>query len=149
MRKVTNMDRNIIDEKAERFNRRYRETQTILSGMTDAERSSVQTLHEMWRAGRTFEVGEIVARGDLLYKCLIAHTSQQTWAPEDAPSLWAKIMYKDGIRIIPEVIEAAQAFSAGELGWWGETLYRSLIAANVYTPEQYPAGWEAVDGVNY
>ena len=26
-------------------------------------------------------------------------------------------------------------------GWWNNNLYQSTIAANVYTPAQYPAGW--------
>lgn len=62
--------------------------------------------------------------------------------PSNAPSLWEDIAYKDGIRIIPETITAGLAFGLNELGWWGDTLYKSLIAANVYTPAQYPAGWE-------
>lgn len=31
---------------------------------------------------------------------------------------------------------------ARELGRWGDVKYRSLMDANVYTPEQYAAGWE-------
>ena len=61
--------------------------------------------------------------------------------PDNAPELWEDIAYRDGIRIIPEVITAGQAFSLGEKGWWGDVLYESLIAANTYTPEQYLAGW--------
>ena len=38
----------------------------------------------------------------------------------------------------------AQAFALDELGWWQEHVYRSTIAANVYTPDQYAAGWELV-----
>lgn len=30
------------------------------------------------------------------------------------------------------------------LGWWQEHVYRSTIAANVNTPDQYAAGWELV-----
>ena len=62
--------------------------------------------------------------------------------PDNAPSLWVDIAYRDGIRIIPETITAAQAFALDELGWWQEHVYRSMIAANVYTPDQYAAGWE-------
>lgn len=61
--------------------------------------------------------------------------------PDVAPALWEDIAYKDGIRIIPETITAGTAFSKDEQGWWKGTLYVSLIDANVYTPEQYPAGW--------
>ena len=62
--------------------------------------------------------------------------------PDNAPTLWTDIAYRDGIRIIPETITAAQAFSLDELGWWNGHIYRSTIAANVYTPAQYAAGWE-------
>ena len=41
-------------------------------------------------------------------------------------------------------ITAGTAFAKDECGWWGETLYKSLIDANVYTPDQYAAGWEVV-----
>ena len=64
--------------------------------------------------------------------------------PDNAPSLWVDIAYREGIRIIPETITAAQAFALDELGWWQEHVYRSTIAANVYTPDQYAAGWELV-----
>lgn len=64
--------------------------------------------------------------------------------PEEAPHLWENIAYREGYRIIPEVITAGTAFAKDELGWWGDKLYKSLIAANVYTPESYPAGWEVV-----
>lgn len=62
--------------------------------------------------------------------------------PDNAPALWEDIQYKDGYRIIPETITVTTAFSLDECGWWNDTLYRSLMNANVYTPDQYPAGWE-------
>ena len=62
--------------------------------------------------------------------------------PDHAPTLWVKIQYKDGARVIPDVITAAEAFALDELGWWDGAIYKSLIAANVYTPDAYPQGWE-------
>lgn len=62
--------------------------------------------------------------------------------PDAAPALWEDIAYRKGVRIIPATITAASAFRKDEQGWWGDALYRSLIDANVYTPDQYPAGWE-------
>ena len=64
--------------------------------------------------------------------------------PDNAPTLWEDIAYKQGYRIIPETITAGTAFAKDECGWWGDVLYKSLIDANVYTPAQYPAGWEVV-----
>lgn len=62
--------------------------------------------------------------------------------PDNAPTLWEDIEYKEGIRIIPEVITVGTAFSKDELGWWKNVLYISLINNNTWTPEQYPSGWE-------
>lgn len=62
--------------------------------------------------------------------------------PDNAPSLWEDIAYRDGFRIIPEVITATLAFKEGELGWWEDKLYRSKVNGNVYTPAVYPGNWE-------
>ena len=62
--------------------------------------------------------------------------------PDAAPTLWEDIDYRDGYRVIPATITAGTAFALDELGWWGDKLYKSKLAANVYTPEQYPAGGE-------
>lgn len=64
--------------------------------------------------------------------------------PDNAPTLWEDINYREGYRIIPETITVGTAFAKDELGWWGDELYKSLIEANVYTPAIYPAGWEKV-----
>lgn len=64
--------------------------------------------------------------------------------PDNAPTLWEDIAYKQGYRIIPETITAGTAFSNGEMGWWGDTLYKSVIDNNVWTPVAHAAGWEVV-----
>lgn len=64
--------------------------------------------------------------------------------PDNAPTLWEDISYREGYRIIPETITVGTAFAKDELGWWGDELYKSLIEANVHTPIVYPAGWEKV-----
>ena len=65
--------------------------------------------------------------------------------PDNAPTLWQDIAYRDGIRIIPAIITAGEAFAKGDLGWWNDAVYESLIEANVYTPDAYPAGWSLVN----
>ena len=64
--------------------------------------------------------------------------------PDNAPTLWEDLDYKDGYRIIPETITVTTAFQKDELGWWGDVLYRSKVDANVYTPAVYPDNWEVV-----
>lgn len=65
-------------------------------------------------------------------------------SPTSAPTLWEDILYREGFRIIPATITAGTAFAKDELGWWGDSLYKSLIDGNVWNPEQYAAAWELV-----
>ena len=62
--------------------------------------------------------------------------------PDNNPLLWTDINYRDGVRVIPETFTVADAFALDELGWWKGETYKSLLNSNVYTPEQYAAGWE-------
>ena len=64
--------------------------------------------------------------------------------PDNAPNLWEDVMYRDGIRIIPENIPATDPFSKGQLGWWGDELYESNVNYNIYTPAQYPDNWTKI-----
>ena len=92
--------------------------------------------------------GSLVKAGTRInWKGTIKRASGALWDtvdndPDHAPALWEDISYREGYRIIPETITATGAFAKDECGWWNDILYKSLIDANVYTPEQYPAGWE-------
>lgn len=65
-------------------------------------------------------------------------------SPDNAPTLWETLDYKDGYRIIPETITVTGAFAKGERGWWNGKLYESIAENNVYTPEQYARNWTEV-----
>ena len=65
--------------------------------------------------------------------------------PDNAPTLWEDILYRNGIRIIPADITATNGFAKGELGWWGDALMQSIYEGiNVWTPDALPGGWEEV-----
>lgn len=65
--------------------------------------------------------------------------------PDNAPTLWEDLLYRDGYRIIPEIITVTLAFAEGECGWWGDKLYRSKVSGNVYTPTVYPGNWDLIE----
>lgn len=96
--------------------------------------------------------GSVIKHGTrILWNDTIKRAAVDLWAyeqnnPDNAPNLWEDVLYKDGIRIIPETITVGLAFAKDELGYWGEELYKSLIDNNVYTPEAYPNGWELQKG---
>ena len=94
--------------------------------------------------------GSLVSAGTRInWNGVIKRAAVDLWdtdanSPDNAPTLWEDIAYRQGYRIIPATITAGAAFAKDECGWWGDVLYKSLIASNVWTPEAYPAGWEAV-----
>lgn len=94
--------------------------------------------------------GELIKAGTRInWNGSIKRAAADLWdtaenTPESAPSLWEDINYVEGYRVIPETITVGLAFAKDECGWWNEKLYKSLIDANVYTPDQYAAGWEVI-----
>lgn len=79
----------IYAEEAVQIMSRYR---TAASGTTDEKAILAPELFDRWSAESVaYAVGDRVRYGDLLYKCLTAHTSQASWTPDAAPSLWVRI----------------------------------------------------------
>ena len=94
------------------------------------------------QGGKLIRAGTRINWGGWLKQATVDLWDTEANDPDHAPTLWVKINYKDGVRVIPDVISAAEAFALDELGWWDGAIYKSLIAANVYTPDTYPQGWE-------
>ena len=49
-----------------------------------------------WAAGVDYATGYKVQHGGWLWRCVQAHTSQDGWEPENAPSLWTEICETHG-----------------------------------------------------
>ena len=116
--------------------------------LTDAQASTVVALYPvMTYNGLSIPAGTRINWEGELYRAAVALWDREDSDPVNAPSLWERIMYRDGVRIIPETITAGLAFGEGELGWWPEDgqVYRSKLAGNVWTPVQHAAGWEVTD----
>jgi hypothetical protein len=69
----------------------------------------------------------IPAKTRINWKGKLKRTAVDVWDteannPDNAPNLWEDIAYRDGFRIIPEIITATLAFSEGEIGWWKDKL---------------------------
>ena len=99
-------------------------------------------LRRLKQDGQLVTAGTRVNWGGTIKRAAVDLWDTAENTPDAAPTLWEDIDYRDGYRVIPSVITAGTAFAMDELGWWGGKLYKSKLAANVYTPEQYPAGWE-------
>lgn len=128
---------------AEEVNRLFI-TQNIQTIITDDETASraVEFHPEMQYNGKLIPAKTRIKWGNGLKRAAVDVWDTEANNPDNAPTLWEDIAYRDGFIIIPETITATLAFAKDDCGWWNGVLYRSLIDGNVYTPAAYPAGWE-------
>lgn len=103
---------------------------------------SAELFPRLMRDGRLVEAGTRINWHGKVMKAGADLWDLEQNDPDHAPTLWEELEYRDGVRVIPEVITVTKAFSEGELGWWGNTIYRSKVNNNVYNPAQYPDNWE-------
>ena len=125
------------------------QAQTIRAGMQALARTAPDAvllaqpmaMYDEWDAnGVAYVLDDIRQYNGLLYRCVQAHTSQATWTPEDAPSLWTRIA--DPAQEWPEWIQPTGAHNAYALGAkvsHAGKHWVSNVANNVWEPGVY--GW--------
>jgi hypothetical protein len=104
--------------------------------LPDEQALQVPDLYPEWSgAGVSYNVGDRVRCNEVLYKVLQAHTSQDSWMPDTAHSLFTKILIPD-----PEVIpnweqpESMNGYVRGDKVRHKEKVWESLIDNNVWEP---------------
>lgn len=93
-----------------------------------------------WEYPVAYKTGNIRERGGKLYKCLQDHTSQETWTPEDSPSLWVGI--SDPAEEWPEwsqPVGSTDAYAKGAQVSHSGKHWTSDVDGNVWEPGVY--GW--------
>lgn len=98
---------------------------------------------ENWEPDTAYPVGDRRQYGGKLYKCLQAHTSQATWTPTDAPSLWAEVLPgQDGE--IGEWVQpdSTNPYMKGDRVTHNGKIWVSDVDNNVWEPGVY--GWTEV-----
>ena len=115
--------------------------------MTDEEAVTSQVLFPNWQSGKSYALGERVRYGGKLYKVLQAHTSQDDWAPDVAVSLFACLLTGEENGTIKEWVQpdSTNGYSTGDRVVYNGVIYTSLIDNNVWSPTDYPAGWQLVE----
>ena len=119
-----------------------------MSGQTidDATASEgVQLFPRLKQKGELIKAGTRIRWGDTLKRAAADLWDTAENNPDAAPTLWEDIQYRKGYRVIPATITAALAFGLNECGWFGDVLYKSKRAGNVFTPAQTPEWWEVVE----
>ena len=125
----------------------------LLPNLSDEQALQVPLMFPKWQPDKAYAVGDRVLYLGTLYKVLQAHTSQAGWEPDIAPSLFAKnLIVKDeeGEQVdIPEWVQpdSTNPYMIGDKVIFGGKVYQSVIDNNVWSPTDYPQGWEEVNEV--
>ena len=113
---------------------------TLREKATDEQALTVPALYPAWRSGIDYAVGIRVLYNGILYKVLTAHTSQDDWTPDAAPSLFAKVLIPDETVIHEwEQPNSTNPYSAGDKVTHNGKTWVSDIDNNVWEPGVY--GW--------
>ena len=125
------------------------ELNEIVSSMTDEEAVERAILFSNWVSGKAYSVGERVRYGGRIFKVLQAHTSQEDWTPSRAPSLFAEVLTsEDGEPLEWQQPSSTNPYLTGDKVIYEGNIYQSLIDNNVWSPAEYPQGWELISSEN-
>lgn len=112
--------------------------------LPDEDAVDAVELFPAWAADKAYAVDERIRYGEKLYRCVQAHTSQADWTPDATPALWTEVARPGEIPVWRQPTGAQDAYRIGDKVWFpdkGDHVYESLIDYNVYSPADYPAGW--------
>ena len=135
---------NIIKEKEASLNKIGK---IVANNITDdAVALTIQEFYDIWEVGVTYEVGRYLQYKSILYKVLQPHTSQETWTPDVASSVYAKVLIDPTGETIPEweQPDSTNAYMTGDKVRFEGVVYESVIDNNIWSPTAYPAGWKIV-----
>lgn len=123
--------------------------QMFVQTLDEEKALEVATVFPAYEVGKAYAVGDMFACGEnstgepQLYKVVQAHTSQEDWVPSATPALYTAIgLTSTGYPVWSKPTGAHDAYNKGDIVSYNEKLYKSLIDGNVYSPDEYSAGWE-------
>ena len=115
-----------------------------VNSLDDQDAIIAINLFAEWRGdGELYNEGDKVRYEELLYKCLQEHTSQSSWNPKQALSLWARVLIPDP-DVIPEWVqpESTNPYMKGDKVKHNSKTWVCNIDNNVWEPGVY--GWDEV-----
>ena len=132
----------------------FRKAMQLFLGTLDADTDrekmlAVASVFPKYEVGKAYKAKEVIAHGEnavgdaQLYQVLQDHTSAEEWSPEKAPSLYKKIgVTEEGYPEWVQPLGSSDAYNTGDIVSYNGTLYKSVMDDNVWSPTDYPQGWE-------
>ena len=112
----------------------------------------VPSVFPKYEVGKAYKIKDVFSYGvntvgdAQLYQVLQDHTSAEQWTPDNTPSLYKAIgVTKEGYPEWVQPLGSSDAYNTGDIVSYNNTLYKSTIDGNVWSPEAYPQGWVMVE----
>ncbi len=111
--------------------------------LPDEDALEAVELFPAWAADTVYALDVRVRCGGKLYKCVQAHTSQESWEPPNIPALWTEVAKPGEIPVWRQPTGAQDAYQTGDKVHYPDAdgpVYVSTVNDNVWIPGVY--GWE-------
>lgn len=116
--------------------------------LTDEQAADIPAVFPEWAVCVAYKYDDRRRYAGELYKCIQPHTSQADYTPDAAVSLWVEIAKPGEIPVWRRPTGAHDAYNTGDKVHYEtaeDPVYRSTKDANVYSPAEWPEGWELVE----
>ena len=116
--------------------------------LPDEDAIDAVELFENWEPDQNYIVGKRLRYIDKLYKVNQAHTSQSDWTPDITPALYTEVAKPGEIPVWRQPTGTQDAYNTGDKVHFptaSDPVYESTIDNNVWSPVDYPQGWQLVE----
>lgn len=112
----------------------------------------IPSIYPEFIVGKAYKTKDVFSYGvnsvgdPQLYQVLQDHTSSAEWQPNTTTSLYKAIgVTESGYPEWVQPLGSSDAYNTGDIVSCNNTLYKSTIDGNVWSPETYSAGWEVYE----
>ena len=124
----------------------FQETE-VMDSLPDEVLEHMAPYMREWEVGKDYVIGDLRQYNERPYRCLQDHTSIAEWNPEEAVSLWARVLAGgDDVPVWEQPISTNPYMKGDRVHFptASDPVYVSTIDYNVYAPNVY--GWDLEGG---
>lgn len=117
------------------------------ASLDDSDALTAIEMFAPWQAEppMTYTAGDRLRYNGKLYRVVQSHTSQSDWTPDATPALYTEVAEPGTIPVWRQPTGAQDAYMKGDKVHYPDAdsfVYTSTMDGNVWSPDEYPAGWE-------
>ena len=112
----------------------------LANELTEEELLSLVGIYPNYEVGVNYAIQDIINYKGKLYEVIQAHTSQESWLPENTPALYTSKMPAGTIPEWQQPTGSHDAYNIGDLVTFEGVVWESEVDSNTWQPGVY--GWE-------